>query len=128
MRSIASMFVAMAATVSFAGLLDNAWLKGTTDKDPLAYRPGEEMTFTLSAAAESVARPVTPEALATLRHSLIHRGDGKGRPDVITMLKAGTYRLAVSVGRSDGTPEISLPLGGQIGATRRYEVGKIRVK
>ena len=35
----------------------------------------------LSAAAESVARPVTPEALATLRHSLIHRGDGKGRPD-----------------------------------------------
>ena len=35
----------------------------------------------LSAAAESVARPVTPEAWATLRHSLIHRGDGKGRPD-----------------------------------------------
>ena len=28
-----------------------------------------------------MARPVTPEALATLRHSLIHRGDGKGRPD-----------------------------------------------
>lgn len=48
MKSIASMFVAMAATVSFAGLLDNAWLKGTTDKDPLAYRPGEEMTFTVS--------------------------------------------------------------------------------
>ena len=27
------------------------------------------------------ARPVTPEALETLKHSLIHRGDGKGRPD-----------------------------------------------
>ena len=26
-------------------------------------------------------RPVTPEALETLKHSLIHRGDGKGRPD-----------------------------------------------
>ena len=23
-------------------------------------------------------RPVTPEALETLKHSLIHRGDGKG--------------------------------------------------
>ena len=27
------------------------------------------------------ARPVTTEALETLKHSLIHRGDGKGRPD-----------------------------------------------
>lgn len=27
------------------------------------------------------ARPVTPEALEKLTHSLIHRGDGKGRPD-----------------------------------------------
>ena len=26
-------------------------------------------------------RAVTPEALETLKHSLIHRGDGKGRPD-----------------------------------------------
>ena len=26
-------------------------------------------------------RPVTPEALETLKHSLIHRGDGVGRPD-----------------------------------------------
>ncbi|MGN0846471.1 MAG: glycerophosphodiester phosphodiesterase [Kiritimatiellia bacterium] len=26
-------------------------------------------------------RPVTPQAFETLRHSLIHRGDGKGRPD-----------------------------------------------
>ena len=26
-------------------------------------------------------RPVTPESLETLKHSLIHRGDGKGRPD-----------------------------------------------
>ena len=39
----------------------------------------------LVAAATSTAafgeRPVTPEALETLKHSLIHRGDGKGRPD-----------------------------------------------
>ena len=41
------MLAAMAAMGAFAGLLDSAWLKGTTDKDPLTYRPGEEMTFTI---------------------------------------------------------------------------------
>lgn len=30
-----------------AGLLDGAWIKGTTDKNPLLYKPGEEMVFTL---------------------------------------------------------------------------------
>ena len=30
-----------------AGLLDNAWIKGTTDKNPLSYKTGEEMVFTL---------------------------------------------------------------------------------
>ena len=33
------------------------------------------------ATAAFAERPVTPEALETLKHSLIHRGDGKGRPD-----------------------------------------------
>ena len=32
---------------ALAGPLDNAWLKGTTDKDPLSYAPGEEMVFTI---------------------------------------------------------------------------------
>ena len=31
-------------------------------------------------------------------------------------------------GSWQGTPEIALPLEGQIGATRRYKVGKIRVR
>ena len=31
-----------------AGLLDNAWLMGVTDKNPLTYRPGEEMVFTVT--------------------------------------------------------------------------------
>ena len=30
-----------------AGTLDNAWIKGTTDKDPLSYSPGDEIVFTL---------------------------------------------------------------------------------
>ena len=33
------------------------------------------------ADAIATGRPVTPEALETLKHSLIHRGDGVGRPD-----------------------------------------------
>ena len=35
----------------------------------------------LCAASAYGARPVTSEALEILKHSLIHRGDGKGRPD-----------------------------------------------
>lgn len=35
----------------FAGPLDNAWIKGVSDKDPLAYQPGEKMTFTLTPMA-----------------------------------------------------------------------------
>lgn len=36
------------STTAFAGLLDSAWLKGTTDKDPLTYEPGEEIVFTIT--------------------------------------------------------------------------------
>ncbi len=48
MKRIVSL-VALACGVVFAGPLDNAWIKGVTDKSPLSYRPGEEMTFTLTA-------------------------------------------------------------------------------
>ena len=37
---LASIFAAVAA---FGGVLDNAWIKGTTDKDPITYKPGEKM-------------------------------------------------------------------------------------
>ena len=40
----ASAFVAVAA---FGGVLDNVWIMGKTDKDPIAYKPGEKMVFTL---------------------------------------------------------------------------------
>ena len=39
--------LALASSAAFAGPLDNAWLKGATDKDPLSYAPGEEMVFTV---------------------------------------------------------------------------------
>ena len=56
------------------------------------------------------------------------RAAGREFPDTFSPLKPGVYTLAVSVGSWQGTPEIALPLGGQVGATRRYEVGRIRVK
>ena len=31
-------------------------------------------------------------------------------------------------GKADGTPEIALPLEGQIGETRRYAIGKVKVE
>jgi len=31
-----------------AGLLNTAWIRGTTDKDPLSYKPGETMEITLT--------------------------------------------------------------------------------
>ena len=37
-----------AAGTVFGGVLDNVWIRGTTDKDPITYRPGEKMTFTLT--------------------------------------------------------------------------------
>ena len=40
--------VVAAAVAAFGGVLDNAWIKGVTDKDPLVYQPGEKMVFTLT--------------------------------------------------------------------------------
>ena len=48
-------------------------------------------------------------------------------PDAPAPLKPGIYALAVSVGSRIGTPEIALPLDGQIGATRRYRLGTVTV-
>ena len=41
--------VAIAALANFAraGALDDAWLKGTTDKSPISYKSGETMVFTI---------------------------------------------------------------------------------
>ena len=41
-------FVVAASSGARAGSLDNAWLKGVTDKDPLSYGLGEEIVFTLT--------------------------------------------------------------------------------
>ncbi len=45
--SLHSVILSLLAVTATAGVLDNAWLKGTTNKDPLSYEPGEEMVFTI---------------------------------------------------------------------------------
>ena len=45
-----SLVAALMATASFAAaddVLQQAWLKGTTDKSPVSYEPGETMVFTI---------------------------------------------------------------------------------
>ncbi|HNX33414.1 MAG TPA: glycerophosphodiester phosphodiesterase family protein [Kiritimatiellia bacterium] len=49
-----------------------------------------------AALAAQGARPVTPEALEKLKHSLIHRGDGKGRPDNTMEALLYTWRKGYS--------------------------------
>ena len=39
--------VAFASLCAVAGAVDGVWLKGTTDKDPLSYKAGEEAVFTV---------------------------------------------------------------------------------
>ncbi|MBQ3748175.1 MAG: endo-1,4-beta-xylanase [Kiritimatiellae bacterium] len=56
------------------------------------------------------------------------RKAGRTFPDVVCPLKPGVYDLAVSVGSWQGTPEIALPLEGEVVGTRRYRVGKIAVE
>jgi cephalosporin-C deacetylase-like acetyl esterase len=36
------------AASAWGGVLNGAWIKGTTDKDPLSYKVGEKMVFTLT--------------------------------------------------------------------------------
>lgn len=47
MKKLITMLALVAAVAAFGGVIDKAWIQGTTDKDPLTYQEGEEMTFTL---------------------------------------------------------------------------------
>jgi cephalosporin-C deacetylase len=60
MKMLTGLFLAAMAASAFAGELDNALLKGRTDKDPVLYKPGETMTFTLN--AEKIQGPLAPGA------------------------------------------------------------------
>ena len=46
-RICVAVAVLFPAWIAHSGVLDNAWLKGTTDKNPLSYRCGEQIVFTV---------------------------------------------------------------------------------
>ena len=48
MKKTALALALLSAAAAFGGPLDFAWIKGTTDKNPLFYKPGEKMVFTLA--------------------------------------------------------------------------------
>ena len=87
-----------------AGLLDKAWLMGVTDKDPLTYKPGEEMVFTVTPKNLEGAVPVGEYFLDWKRtddHGLVESGKVPltGEPFVYKakLDKAGFVRLEVYV-------------------------------
>lgn len=47
LEKIAAAAFAFAAMFAHADVLNEAWLKGTTDKSPICYKPGETMVFTV---------------------------------------------------------------------------------
>jgi len=54
-QSVAKFICMAIAGIAFpllAGILDNAWIKGTTDKNPLSYKSGEEMVLALELQGE----------------------------------------------------------------------------
>ena len=65
---------------------------------------------------------------ATGNPEIRHDGTSRRHGPRVVSLKPGVYTLCVSVGRRDGTPRVALPLDGQVGKTRRYRLGAVRVK
>jgi len=49
MRTLCGTILALASLCAFGGALDDIWLKGTTDRDPVSYKAGEKAVFTVEA-------------------------------------------------------------------------------
>ena len=106
--------VAVIANTSFVArgdALDNAWLKGTTDRNPLFYKPGEKIVFTIE--PQDLDGPI-PEGEFFLRWE--RTGDDgvtekdkipfDGKPFVYetSLEKPGFVRLLAEVVTPDGKP------------------------
>ena len=72
--------------------------------------------------------PYNGNYYATGKPEVHHDGTVTQHGPRVPTLKPGTYSLCVSVGRTDGTPRIALPLRDQVNQTRRYRLGEIKVK
>ena len=101
----------MCASMLFAGTLDKAWMKGTTDKNPLLYKPGEEMVFTIE---PQNIRGDIPEGMYFLRwertgdDGISEKGSEPftGKPFVYRtrIAKPGFVRLYAEVVDASGNP------------------------
>ena len=102
---------AFAASLAYAGLLDDAWLKGTTDKVPICYKPGETMTFTVEPQGINGEMPVGEYFLNWERtgdDGVTDKGKEPftGKPFVYktSIAKPGFVRLSIEVVDANGKP------------------------
>ncbi len=110
-RSVPCFLATLSAFAAGADVLDNAWLKGTTDKNPLFYTPGEPMVFTIE--PQGIEGEV-PEGAFFLKWE--RTGDDgvtekdkipfDGKPFVYTtsLAKPGFVRVQAEVVTPDGKP------------------------
>ena len=98
-----------AAATAFSGALDNAWLKGTTDKDPLSYKAGEEIVFTVT--AEGLHGKVPEGYFLKWKRTDDYGGEESGRPALTDkpfiykakLDKPGFVRLSIEVVDANGS-------------------------
>ena len=95
----------------FAGPLDKAWLKGTTDKSPVSYKPGETMVFTIEPQGVRGEVPAGEYSLSWERSGddgVSEKGKEPftGKPFVYrtSIAKPGFVRLLVMVVDASGKP------------------------
>ena len=110
-RTIAAAAFVSAAMFAHAGLFDQAWLKGTTDKTPIYYKTGEKMTFTVEPQGIDGEIPAGEYFLKWERSGddgVVDKGQEPftGKPFVYTtsIAKPGFVRLYAEVVDAKGKP------------------------
>ena len=93
-KLISTMVVAASVAAAFGGVLDNAWIKGTTDKEPIAYKVGEKMTFTLQPQDLAGAVPAGEYFLSWTRS-----GDDGVRESGKVPLTGEPFRYTTKIGK-----------------------------
>ena len=111
MKRLVLSLAALVAAQAFAGPLDTAWVKGSTDKTPIDYTAGETMTFTLTPMDVGGELPAGEWQLDWKRtgdDGVVEQGkapfDGKTPFTYSTKIdKPGFVRLYAAVVGKDGT-------------------------
>ncbi len=114
-----SALVAAISTAAFAGPLDKAWIKGTTDKSPIAYKVNDKMNITLTPMGVEGELPAGEYFLSWSRtgdDGIVENGkvpfDGKTPFKYVTSIaKPGFVRLAARVVDKNGNRYLKKFLG-----------------